>query len=232
MWTISEMKERGKRTFKANYWPCVVAAFLMSVLAGAFSATAHSRSEDMDFNALMNGMSPEEQRIALMVLLGIFALAAGVALLIRVFLKNPIELGGCAFFRANAEEAPAPLAIIKTGFQNYWHNFAVLFVRDLYLLLWSLLLLVPGLIKAYSYCMVPYILAEHPELSANEVITRSREMMNGNKWRAFLLDLSFVGWILLGVLTLGLGFILWAAPYMESTHAVLYLELKNKANKY
>ena len=74
--------------------------------------------------------------------------------------------------------------------------------------------------------MVPFILAEHPELSATEIITRSRRMMNGNKWRAFVLDLSFLGWIILGVFSLGLVFIFWTSPYMNSTHAALYLKLK------
>jgi uncharacterized membrane protein len=77
--------------------------------------------------------------------------------------------------------------------------------------------------------MVPYILAEHPELSANEVITRSREMMNGNKMQAFKMDLSFLGWILLGILTLGLGLVFWTSPYMESTQAALYLKLRDEA---
>ena len=76
--------------------------------------------------------------------------------------------------------------------------------------------------------MVPYILAEQPELSATEVITRSREMMNGNKWQAFKMDLSFLGWILLGILTLGLVNIFWTAPYMESAQAALYLKLRDK----
>ena len=76
--------------------------------------------------------------------------------------------------------------------------------------------------------MVPFILKDNPELSATEAITRSREMMNGNKWRAFLLDLSFIGWVLLGCITCGIVQFFWTTPYMYSTHAALYLELKNK----
>lgn len=133
------------------------------------------------------------------------------------------------FFTENTEAGPVPVSTIKAGFQNYGHNFVVMLLRDVYLLLWFLLLIVPGIIKAYSYCMVPYILAEHPELSANEVITRSREMMNGHKWQAFKLDLSFFGWILLGALTLGLVDVFWTAPYMESAQAALYLKLRDEA---
>ena len=77
--------------------------------------------------------------------------------------------------------------------------------------------------------MVPYILAEHPELSANEVITRSRKMMNGNKWQAFKLDLSFIGWILLSAFTFGVVHILYTGPYMNTALAGLYEELMQNA---
>ena len=76
--------------------------------------------------------------------------------------------------------------------------------------------------------MVPYIIKDNPELSATEVITRSREMMNGNKWKAFLLDLSFIGWFLLSIITLGIAAFFWVGPYVYSTEAALYLELKDK----
>ena len=165
----------------------------------------------------------------ILVFLSAFAVIGVICLLIKIFLANPLELGGASFFVENTEAGPAPLSTIKRGFQNYGHNFVVLFLRDLYLTLWLLLFIVPGIIKMYSYRMVPYILAEHPELSANEVITRSREMMNGNKMQAFKMDLSFLGWILLGILTLGLGLVFWTSPYMESTQAALYLKLRDEA---
>ena len=97
----------------------------------------------------------------------------------------------------------------------------------IYIVLWSLLLLVPGIIKSFSYAMTNYILIDHPDLSVNEAITHSRHMMNGNKWRFFLLNLSFIGWGILCILTLGIGFI-WLVPYMEATFAKFYLDLLDK----
>lgn len=152
----------------------------------------------------------------------------GIAIVIKIFLANPIIVGGVSFFKQNVAEPPAPLGLLKTGFQNFGHTFVTMFLRDLYLFLWTLLLIVPGIVKAYSYRMVPYILAENPDMPANEIITRSREMMNGNKWQAFVLDLSFLGWILLGVITLGLGIVFWTGPYIQSTNAALYLKLKGQ----
>ena len=229
MWTIAEIKESGKRAFKANYWPCVLVAFLMALFEGGGSvASSSSQTQQTELSEAMSGMQTNEQIAVVLAILGAVLLVVGISIVVRIFLANPIALGGCNFFKTNHTDTPASLDLLKTGFQNYGHTFVVLFVRDLYLVLWTLLLIVPGIIKAYSYCMVPYILAEHPELSANEVITRSREMMQGNKGRAFLLDLSFFGWILLSILTLGLLQLFWTGPYMESTHAALYLKLKEQ----
>ena len=76
--------------------------------------------------------------------------------------------------------------------------------------------------------MVPYILKDNPELSATEVITKSREMMNGHKWRTFLYDLSFIGWYLFGIVTFGLAMALFVAPYKHNADAALYIELSKK----
>lgn len=224
MWTIREMKERGKAAFKANYWPCVLVALLMGLFTATATATYKTDSSTEFQYAVQSG-----DKAAIAALLGAVVFVAGIGLLIKIFLVNPIKLGGVHFFTENTEAGPVPFSTVKAGFRNYGHNFVVLLLRDVFLTLWFLLLIVPGLIKAYSYRMVPYILAEHPELSATEVITRSREMMNGHKWQAFKLDLSFLGWILLGALTMGLVNVFWTAPYMESAQAALYLKLRDAA---
>ena len=82
--------------------------------------------------------------------------------------------------------------------------------------------------KSYSYRMVPFIIKDRPDLSATEVISESRRMMQGHKWNTFVLDLSFLGWALLGVLTLGLVSVFWTEPYYRNTHAALYLQLSGQ----
>ena len=94
-----------------------------------------------------------------------------------------------------------------------------------YVLLWSLLLLIPGCIKAYSYAMTPYILKDNPEMKNNAAIEESMRMMNGHKLELFLLDLSFIGWALLSLLTCGIGF-LWLTPYMNMARVNFYEDLK------
>ena len=94
----------------------------------------------------------------------------------------------------------------------------------LYTFLWSLLFIIPGIVKSYSYAMTPYILLDRPELSATDAIKESEKMMNGHKMELFILDLSFIGWILLSMLTCGI-LVLYVEPYMMATKSAFYLEL-------
>lgn len=95
----------------------------------------------------------------------------------------------------------------------------------LYTWLWMLLLIIPGIVKSYSYAMTPYILEDDEEISGNEAIEKSMRMMDGHKWDLFCLDFSFIGWFLLAILTFGIG-MLWLHPYMQTARAAFYEELK------
>lgn len=99
-------------------------------------------------------------------------------------------------------------------------------VMMVYLILWSLLLLIPGIIKAFSYSQTYFILKDHPEIGINAAIKKSRKLMDGYKWKFFVLQLSFLGWGILCVLSLGIGFF-WLAPYMSASYAAFYNDLVN-----
>ena len=120
---------------------------------------------------------------------------------------------------------------LECGFENLfsyfpnWKNILKAKVlRTIYEILWTLLLIIPGIIASYSYAMTDYILAENPELTAKEAIARSKAMMEGNRWRLFCLEISFIGWAILSLLTLGIGS-LWLIPYMEASGAAFYREI-------
>lgn len=98
-------------------------------------------------------------------------------------------------------------------------------LTTVFTLLWTLLFVFPGIVKIYSYSMAYYIKLDHPEYTPNQAITESRKMMNGNKFRLFCLDLSFVGWCFVGILACGIG-ILWVQPYMEAARYEFYRDLK------
>ena len=229
MWSISDVKKKGKSALKKNYWRSVVAAALMFLLTTVTSALSRIRSDSILQNVgfePLHKMAPNE----LMIIAGIAAVGymsiIVSAVLVRIIFGNALEAGGCLFFRNNVEKGTAEIALIRKGFSDYAHVFAALLLRDVFKGLWYCLLIFPGLVKSYSYRMVPYIVKEYPDLSEIEVITLSRRMMDGNKWRTFLLDLTFLGWLLLGLVTFGIVNVLWTLPYYENTMAALYLELK------
>ena len=115
---------------------------------------------------------------------------------------------------------------IFSGFKsNYLNVVKIMFLMNLKILLWLFLFIVPGFIKAYEYSMIPYLLAENPNLSADEAFSLSKQMTTGQKMDLFVLDLSFLGWIILGLICCGIG-ILFVLPYPEATNAEVYLILK------
>ena len=118
-----------------------------------------------------------------------------------------------------------PENMYKLATKNYWHKVWGMFLMSIFIFLWTLLLIIPGIVKCFSYAMTPYILEEHPELSANEAIDHSRAMMKGHKFDLFWLILSFIGWMILCVFTLGLGFF-WLIPYMQTSVASFYEDVK------
>ena len=234
-WSISELKVRGKRAFQANYWPSVLAALILTLTASGTSVSSSGgfpigqnfiKKEGQSIWQSIQQYLEENPAQVILIISGVL-LSLAVVILLKIFLFNPLEVGCCRFFRKNVE-APAKLKAIGEGFGDYGHVFGTLFRRDLFIWLWSLLFVIPGIIKSYSWRMVPFSLRDEPELSAKEVLLRSQGMMRGHKWHAFLLDLSFLGWILLGLLTFGVLNLFWTQPYIQNTNAALYLKLRGE----
>lgn len=114
-----------------------------------------------------------------------------------------------------------------SGFDDFWSAFKLTFLVGLFTFLWSLLFYIPGIVKSISYSMSWYILAENKGKPALECIRESKEMTNGHKGELFVLSLSFIGWALLGALTLGIAYI-WIVPYMQATFTNAYKLLKGE----
>ena len=246
MWTREELKTRGKAAFLRNYWICVVAALILTLLVGSgTSNSGNSNNDSHQTNSVgisgftissdnFNVESFAERftplgpvKFVFTVFSGIVLLVIGLAfILIRIFVLAPFEVGGSRFFIENSMEK-AGLGNILFGFQNGYYGKTVwaLFLKNLYIFLWSLLLLIPGIVKAYEYRMVPYLLADYPELSTEEAFRISREMMNGEKMNTFILDLSFIGWYILSGITCNLVGIFYLYPYKYATDAELFLLL-------
>jgi len=154
--------------------------------------------------------------------------STGIGAPVVFVFTGPIYVGLSAYFlslnrRANAHE---DMGTMFNGFKNgLGNNIIAGLLVNIFTFLWSLLFIIPGIVKSYSYAMTYYILNDNPEMSASDAITKSREMMNGHKGKLFLLDLSFIGWIIVGALCCGIG-TLWVAPYIQAAKASFYEELK------
>lgn len=250
MWNRKQLKERGKRSFQRNYWKSVLVALLFLVFAGGVASVAGSSENSgaaeqaqttgqasfhLELGDFYEDTYPLDGdvtdgmftlAVVIVVTLVVLLLVFAVFIALDVLICNPIALGCNRFFLQNLRE-PAQVKEVAYGFDNGYRNIVkVLFFRDLYTFLWSLLLIVPGIVKAYEYRMIPYLLAEQPEMTKEQAFAESRRMMDGQKWRAFVLDLSFLGWHLLSVLTLGILEIFYVAPYVNATDAALYEALR------
>ncbi|MCR4859337.1 MAG: DUF975 family protein [Bacteroidales bacterium] len=158
---------------------------------------------------------------------GLLLWAGGAGILLSIFIVNPLQVGYANATRLLYErrdyELTQNMLSIATG--NYLHKLCGMFLMGLKLVLWAFLFVIPALVMAFAYAMTPYILEEHPEIGAWEASTLSRKMMVGHKFDLFYLYLSFIGWILLSILTLGIGF-LWLEPYINTAVAGFYNDLK------
>ena len=285
-WKRKEIKEKGKNTFKANFWKCVATALILAIVgggsAGAFggggNAVSHRDEDgnthainavdadwnfefdtDMDENGvglvldtgnddqaeaeadvaeaqdeieaaheeLENMEIPTEAMIAFAVVMAVASLfILAIALAVDAFIANPLELGCKRFFRRNLDE-PAAMSNIAFAFDSNYKNICkTMFLRDVYIVLWSLLFVIPGIIKSYEYKMIPYLLSENPEMTTEQAFAESKKLMTGNKWKAFVLDLSFILWDIASAATCGLLGLFWVAPYKASTQAALYEAIK------
>lgn len=219
MWTRAELKENAKRFFKFNYWKMVVASIALTIAVGGLSASSGSRASDAMQNSDGNGLLTAG--ISMIVLV-----VALLAILVNLFALKPLEVGGRRFFVVSHYQK-AELGELGYGFANNYGNIVVtMFLRELFTFLWSLLLIVPGIVKSYEYRMIPFILAENPEMSYKDAFAMSKRMMDGNKMDAFVLDLSFIWWYLLTAVTCGIAGLFYVNPYKYMTDAELYVALK------
>lgn len=162
----------------------------------------------------------------------VYIVIAAIVFAVAYFILGSIIRIGYARFSLRMVDGEHPSFDALFAYFPYWKTaVAASFLQGLYILLWSLLLIIPGIIASFSYAMTEFILAEHPDLTASEAIARSKEMMEGNRWRLFCLQFSFIGWQILCTFTLGIGN-LWLNPYMQTATAAFYREISRPALEF
>lgn len=144
--------------------------------------------------------------------------------IISLLVSGAFMLGLISFFMSYARGNHQPVSEIFYGFKHWGKALLLTLLIGIFTFLWALLLIIPGIIASFRYVMAYYILRDHPEISSMEAIRRSKALMVGHKWRFFVLGLTFIGWALLSLLTLGIGF-LWLNPYIQVTTAHFYDDL-------
>lgn len=158
------------------------------------------------------------------------SVTALITMAFTIIIANPLTVAGKRYFLKAREEENTKIGVIGEIFKRgNWINVAIMiFLKNLYNMLWYLTI-IGGIIKSYEYRMIPYILAENPRINRKEAFKLSKEMMKGNKWKIFLLDISFIGWSLLSIFTFGILNILYVNPYKAATTAELYMVLRKQA---
>ncbi len=153
-----------------------------------------------------------------------------LSIIVDILLLNPLEVGANRFFYRSLYEKAGTRELMYGFDNNYKNVIKVMFFRSLYNLLWYFALMIPGIVKSYEYAMIPYLLGEYPDMPQEDAFAISRYMMDGNKWEAFLLDLSFIGWDLLALIPfVGMFYV---HPYKYMTRAALYDTLKEKKRPF
>lgn len=234
MWTRKELKTRAKAALKLNYWQAVIVAVInMLFVAGgiqSFRQAIQSPENQKELDALMASLGLEELMMLAAIVFGALAVSGIISTLISIFVKNPLEVGVDHFFVMCTDEETVSVKEVLYGFKNDYGNIVkCMFLRGLFTILWTMLFIIPGIIKAFAWILVPYILAENPDMNAKEAMALSAEMMKGNKWKFFVLSLSFIGWHILAAITFGILNIFYVGPYFQLTVAEFYRELRVQA---
>ena len=233
MWTRAFIKEKARNVLRTNYWKSFLVSFIILIALTGYNNprtnlnynTANNNNSFISLNIFPPFVVTTFDKISFFL-----ASAAFFILILRVIAGYMLEVGGRKFFIKTAENDGSDLNYLGYCFKKdrYLNVLFTMLIRDIFTILWTLLLIIPGIIKSYAYNMVPYILADNPTLDYKRAIDLSIKMTDGHKWNMFVLDLSFLGWYILGFLALIVG-TLFVHPYVDSTYAQLYLILRQNA---
>lgn len=212
----SELRLKARESLAGNYWPAV----LVALIAAFFGALIATGSVNLDIEQKISeniGALPSIVYLYLTIVGG----AAGFFSFVQLILGGVIQLGYAQYLLKQQDREINDVKDLFSQFDRFGQGFLQMLLRNLFTALWSLLFVIPGIIKSLSYAMAPFLMAEDTTLSARAAIQLSQEKMKGHKWELFCLGFSFIGWNLLSALTLGIGSI-FLNPYINAAYAAFY----------
>lgn len=216
--TNQDYKNAALAALKGNWAPAVLATIVLFLLMGpymGFSLGTQGITEAMATNPLGAPVW--------------FWWGYGGSLLFLLLVYCPAAIGYVNASKRLLDEGDDRITanLFKIGFGCWGRSVWGVILYELKVILWSLLFIIPGIIKSFGYALTPFLLVDRPDLTPLQCIKLSDEMMKGHKFDLFFLYLSFIGWFLLGILTLGIGF-LWLQPYVETSFAAFYNDVKGQ----
>ena len=220
-----ELRAKAWNSLKGKYWLAFAVVLIVSIVDSVGNGFLNLMQ---NITELVEMVDPAEMDSTMELGAAVLSTAASaigvVGVLVSIFLTNAATVGCTHYFIKNTDSKPS-FADAFYGFKvKYFRNIGTLLLVNIKTVLWSLLFVIPGIIKTYSYAMAPFIMAEHPEMNANECITMSKEIMHGHKMELFFLELSFIGWIFLSIFTLGIGNV-FLTPYITAARAAFYRDI-------
>lgn len=225
MWTCSLLKHNARQALRGRYWRSFWVCFVVALLSGGISLNWFYSPQG--FTNYLNSLPAQTVLMISLVLLIVMILA----FLWDVFFVSPLCVGQCRYFM-ESRQSPSPFRTLFSTFQTPYLNVVkVSLLVSLKIAAGLLLLIIPGIYWAYCYALVPFLLAENPYLTTGRAMKLSKAMMDGEKFHYFVLELSFFGWLLLCVLTFGIGSF-FLSPYMAATFAEFYAAMRTKALTY
>ena len=220
MKTNQELKNSALAALKGNWAPAVLGAIFFTFATCLITSPSYITNMAAFGMPLFDSINPKLLKVL-----------SNSSFLLNFFLLYPLTLGYSVAHKDLLQNGDAAVTrnIIRHAFTDYVRNAVSILLVYVYTALWTLLFIVPGIVKGLAYSLTPFIVKDNPELSPNAAINLSMKMMKGHKFDLFYLYLSFIGWIFLAILTLGIG-LLWVIPYMQTSMAAFYLDVKNDYN--
>ncbi len=223
MYYASDFRRIAREALRGN-WVLAIGTGLVAVLLGG-GDFRYGNNSRVNYNNMSPNTLIRFDNFYLSIFLGA-TLAITVLVLLTLLIGGTIEIGYSRFNLKLIKKDNPSFHDLFFAFNIFGKGFLMRLLTGIYTFLWSLLFIIPGIIASISYTMTPYILGENPDLSVSEAIYISKDMMMGNKWRYFCLDLSFIGWAILCAFTFGIGY-LWLFPYKSAAKAAFYREVSD-----
>lgn len=220
--TSSDFRARAREVLAGKWGKAILVGFVASLLGALLAGSAFSL--DFEINEDIQKYIPE----VVITYLTIAASIGGILGTVQFIVGGVVQLGYSQFLLKEEDGQEGELNDLFSQFHRFADGFILHLLRSIFIALWTMLFIIPGIIAAYRYAMAPFILLENPSMKPKEAITASKEMMRGRKFELFCLDLSFIGWSILSALTMGIGY-LWLNPYMNAAYAAFYRQLSPRA---